>query len=378
MYLIGFTIFVILVVLLFYRRERLEYDEFGFLSFETRRDYEEKMEAVGMIVSPILNELANSSYAEIINDKRQTMYGTKLDEVKAKLEEFDKVNAPNIPNTPLLGKSVVFLTDPELIRQRKELLEQIHELGSEINKPITLIEAISIDSPYLDALKIHTNTLGNIPDLLIKDNELRMQQEKELEESMKSLQATPVQKESTMERLMRKQKERTAARKKAKEEEELAKARQASRPPEMTLAQAQSQTQARTQTQAQSQSQTRTQTQVQSQVQSQAQTQARTIMTDEDVAQTEKDKIQEEEIFKVQNARDEAESVMNQLREIPLEERIRRKIFVQPKLDHKPYPYVMSRPANRPYDTTKYEKRENLFKPSEISSIFPQVKLSNT
>ena len=101
-------------------------------------------------------------------------------------------------------------------------------------------------------------------------------------------------------------------------------------------------------------------------------------MTDEDVAQTEKDKIQEEEIFKVQNARDEAESVMNQLREIPLEERIRRKIFVQPKLDHKPYPYVMSRPANRPYDTTKYEKRENLFKPSEISSIFPQVKLSNT
>ena len=366
MYLIGFTIFVILVVLLFYRRERLEYDEFGFLSFKTRRDYEEKMEALGIVVSPILNELGNSSYAEIINDKRQTMYGTKLDTVEAKLEEFDKVNTS--------------LTDPELIRQRKELLEQIHELGSEINKPFTLIEAISIDSPYLDALKIHTKILGNIPDLLIKDDELRLQQEKDLEESMKSLQATQVQKESTMERLTRKQKERTAARKKAKEEEELAKARQASRPPEMTLAQAQSQTQARTQTQTQVQSQarTQTQTQVQARTQTQVQSQARTIMTDEDVAQTEKDKIQEEEVFKVQNARDEAESVMNQLREIPLEERIRRKIFVQPKLDHKPYPYVMSRPANRPYDTTKYEKRENLFKPSEISSIFPQVKLSNT
>jgi len=69
---------------------------------------------------------------------------------------------------------------------------------------------------------------------------------------------------------------------------------------------------------------------------------------------------------------------MNQLREIPLEERIRRKIFVQPKLEHKPYPFVRSTPANPPYDTTKYDKRENLFKISEISSIFPQVKLSNT
>ena len=358
MYLIGFTIFVILVVLLFYRRERLEYDEFGFLSFETRRDYEEKMEAVGMIVSPILNELANSSYAEIINDKRQTMYGTKLDEVKAKLEEFDKVNAPNIPNTPLLGKSVVFLTDPELIRQRKELLEQIHELGSEINKPITLIEAISIDSPYLDALKIHTNTLGNIPDLLIKDNELRMQQEKELEESMKSLQAAPVQKETTMERLMREQKEKTAARKKAKEEEELAKARQASQPLEMSLSQAREQAQFLIN--------------IKTKAQPQVQAQPQAVMTDVDVVQTEKDKIQEEEVFKVQNARDEAESVMNQLREIPLEERIRRKIFVQPKLDHKPYPFIKSLSANPPYDNTKYEKRNNLFKPSEISSIFPR------
>ena len=372
MYLIGFTIFVILVVLIFYRRERLEYDEFGFLSFKTRRDYEEKMEAVGMIVSPILNELGNSSYAEIINDKRQTMYGTKLDTVEAKLEEFDKVNTS--------------LTDPELIRQRKELLEQIHELGSEINKPFTLIEAISIDSPYLDALKIHTNTLGNIPDLLIKDDELRLQQEKDLEESMKSLQATSTKKETIMEKLRREQQERTTARKKAKKEEELAKARQASRPPEMTLAQVQSQSQAqaRTQAQVQVQSRTQSQTQVQSRTQSQtqsqaqAQSQAQTVMTDTDVIQTEKDKIQEEEVFKVQNARDEAESVMNQLREIPLEERVRRKIFVQPKLEHKPYYFVKSLPANPPYDNTKYEKRNISFKPLEISSIIPQVKLSNT
>ena len=356
------------MVLLFYRRERLEYDEFGFLSFETRRDYEEKMEAVGMIVSPILNELANSSYAEIINDKRQTMYGTKLDTVEAKLEEFDKVNTS--------------LTDPELIRQRKELLEQIHELGSEINKPFTLIEAISIDSPYLDALKIHTKILGNIPDLLIKDDELRLQQEKDLEESMKSLQATSTKKETIMEKLRREQQERTTARKKAKKEEELAKARQASRPPEMTLAQIQSQSQsqawtqaqARTQAQAQAQVQSRTQSRTQSQTQSQAQT----VMTDTDVIQTEKDKIQEEEVFKVQNARDEAESVMNQLREIPLEERVRRKIFVQPKLEHKPYYFVKSLPANPPYDNTKYEKRNISFKPLEISSIIPQVKLSNT
>jgi hypothetical protein len=63
---------------------------------------------------------------------------------------------------------------------------------------------------------------------------------------------------------------------------------------------------------------------------------------------------------------------MNQLREIPLEERIKRKIFVQPKMVHKPYPFVRSTPANPPYDTTKYEKRQNLFKTSEISSIFPR------
>jgi hypothetical protein len=63
---------------------------------------------------------------------------------------------------------------------------------------------------------------------------------------------------------------------------------------------------------------------------------------------------------------------MNQLREIPLEERIRRKIFVQPEMVHNPYPFVRSSPANPPYDTTKYEKRQNLFKNSEISSIFPR------
>ena len=80
----------------------------------------------------------------------------------------------------------------------------------------------------------------------------------------------------------------------------------------------------------------------------------------------------DEENRKIREARKEAEEAMNQLRQIPLEERIRRKIFVQPKMVHKPYPFVKSTPANPPYDTTKYEKRENLFKTSEISSIFPR------
>jgi hypothetical protein len=79
-----------------------------------------------------------------------------------------------------------------------------------------------------------------------------------------------------------------------------------------------------------------------------------------------------EEIIKINNARKEAEEALNQLREIPLEERLRRRLFVHPKIEHKPYPYIRSTPANPPYETTRYEKRENLFKTSEISSIFPR------
>ena len=334
------------MVLLFYRHERLEYDErydeFGLLTFDTRSDYEKKIQGIEFLVRPIIIELQISSFGDIINEQRQTNYGSKLETVKAKLEEFDKVNPS--------------LTDIFLVRQRKELEEQIEELETEIDKPFTLIEAISIDSPYLDLIKFHTNTLGDIPDLLIKDNELRLKQEKELEESMKSLQAPSAKKETTMEKLMRKQKESITARKKAQAEAE-AKAK------------------AETEAKARAQSQSQAITQVQAIAKAQPQTQARTIMTDEDVSQTEKDKIQKEEVFKVQTARDEAESALAQLREIPLEERIRRKIFVQPIMDHKPYPYVRSQPANRPYDTMKYEKIDNLFKPSEISSIFPRVKL---
>jgi len=95
----------------------------------------------------------------------------------------------------------------------------------------------------------------------------------------------------------------------------------------------------------------------------------------ESIMNAEKVEISKEELMKIQSAREEAESVLAQLSEIPLEERISRKIFVQPKLDHKPYPYVRSQPARKPYDTTKYKPNENLFKSSEISSIFPRPKL---
>ena len=148
------------MVLLFYRRERLEYDErydeFGLLTFDTRSKYEKKIQGLETLVRPIIIELQISSFGDIINEQRQTNYGSKLETVKAKLEEFDKVNPS--------------LTDIFLVRQRKELEEQIEELETEIDKPFTLIEAISIDSPYLDPIKFHTNTLGDIPDLLIKDN----------------------------------------------------------------------------------------------------------------------------------------------------------------------------------------------------------------
>ena len=342
------------MVLLFYRRERLEYDErydeFGLLTFDTRSKYQKKIQGLETLVRPIIIELQISSFGDIINEQRQTNYGSKLETVKAKLEEFDKVNPS--------------LTDIFLVRQRKELEEQIEELETEIDKPFTLIEAISIDSPYLDPIKFHTNTLGDIPDLLIKDNELRLQQEKELEESMKSLQAPSAKKETTMEKLMRKQKESTTARKKAQAEAE-AKAKSE----EEAKVRAQSQSQAIAQTQAIAKAPTqaiaKAPTQTQTQTIAEAQEKAK-VQEQERISQ------EAEEISKIQEIRKEAEEAMNQLREIPLEERIRRKIFVQPEMVHNPYPFVRSSPANPPYDTTKYEKRQNLFKNSEISSIFPR------
>ena len=354
MYLIVFTIFVILVVLLFYRHERLEYDErydeFGLLTFDTRSKYQKKIQGLEPLVRPIIIELQISSFGDIINEQRQTNYGSKLETVKAKLEEFDKVNPS--------------LTDIFLVRQRKELEEQIEELETEIDKPFTLIEAISIDSPYLDLIKFHTNTLGDIPDLLIKDNELRLQQEKELEESMKSLQAPSAKKETTMEKLMRKQKESTTARKKAQAEAE-AKAKSEEEAKVRAQSQAITQAQAIPKAQAITQAIAKTQTQTQTQTIAEAQEKAK-VQEQERISQ------EAEEISKIQEIRKEAEEAMNQLREIPLEERIRRKIFVQPEMVHNPYPFVRSSPANPPYDTTKYEKRQNLFKNSEISSIFPR------
>lgn len=342
------------MVLLFYRRERLEYDErydeFGLLTFDTRSKYEKKIQGLETLVRPIIIELQISSFGDIINEQRQTNYGSKLETVKAKLEEFDKVNPS--------------LTDIFLVRQRKELEEQIEELETEIDKPFTLIEAISIDSPYLDPIKFHTNTLGDIPDLLIKDNELRLQQEKELEESMKSLQAPSAKKETTMEKLMRKQKESTTARKKAQAEAE-AKAKSEEEAKVRAQSQAITQAQAIPKAQAITQAIAKTQTQTQTQTIAEAQEKA-------EVQEQERISQEAEEISKIQEIRKEAEEAMNQLREIPLEERIRRKIFVQPEMVHNPYPFVRSSPANPPYDTTKYEKRQNLFKNSEISSIFPR------
>jgi hypothetical protein len=342
------------MVLLFYRRERLEYDErydeFGLLTFDTRSKYEKKIQGLENLVRPIIIELQISSFGDIINEQRQTNYGSKLETVKAKLEEFDKVNPS--------------LTDIFLVRQRKELEEQIEELETEIDKPFTLIEAISIDSPYLDPIKFHTNTLGDIPDLLIKDNELRLQQEKELEESMKSLQAPSAKKETTMEKLMRKQKESTTARKKAQAEAE-AKAKSEEEAKVRAQSQAITQAQAIPKAQAITQAIAKTQTQTQTQTIAEAQEKA-------EVQEQERISQEAEEISKIQEIRKEAEEAMNQLREIPLEERIRRKIFVQPEMVHNPYPFVRSSPANPPYDTTKYEKRQNLFKNSEISSIFPR------
>ena len=310
-------------------------------------------------------------------------------------------------NEPLTIDEGILIEEPQILENIRTKLNQIGFSSSGLNEDQLkeIAENFGIDiSSKLQKIK---DSLKDIKELLRKDDELRKKMEQQYkaedeerkridEQARRELKERRTSRESVTSRLRRERREKTAARKKAQAEAEAeakakaeaeAKAKAQTQAQAITKAQTQAQAIARAQTQAQAIARAQTQTQTQAQAIARAQTQAQARAQAQTQAQTQaqaqaraqaQEQAQErisqeaEEIEKIQEIRKEAEEAMNQLREIPLEERIKRKIFVQPKMVHKPYPFVRSTPANPPYDTTKYEKRQNLFKTSEISSIFPR------
>ena len=395
MYLIIFII-IILVGLLIIRRERLTLDELEkqiessgptLLTQYDRLQYEKRIKDAEAEAKPILESLQKSAGMEIIRKRRRDFdYKKVLDQAKLNLQNFEENYKNQIINVPDLSKGIIRkgFKDPGLDTKFIELSQQVSKINYEIDKkPLTIDEGIIIEEPQIienirnqlktiglsvadlsnDKIKELAKTVGintssslqrikdsvaDIREKLRKDDELMLELQKrdkediiqrrlENERSIQELVRKNESKESAVERMRRINKEKRLARRKA---------------------------------QAESEARTKAESEARAEAQAQAESEARAKARAE-----EEIKMTKEEISKMNNVRKEAEEAMNQLREIPLEERIRRKIFVQPKMVHKPYPFVRSTPANPPYDTTKYEKRENLFKASEILSIFPQVKL---
>jgi len=407
MYLIIFII-IILVGLLIIRRERLTLDELEkqiessgptLLTQYDRLQYEKRIKDAEAEAKPILESLQKSAGMEIIRKRRRDFdYKKVLDQAKLNLQNFEENYKNQIINVPDLSKGIIRkgFKDPGLDTKFIELSQQVSKINYEIDKkPLTIDEGIIIEEPQIienirnqlktiglsvadlsnDKIKELAKTVGintssslqrikdsvaDIREKLRKDDELMLELQKrdkediiqrrlENERSIQELVRKNESKESAVERMRRINKEKRLARRKAQAESE---------------ARTKAESEARAEAQAQAESEARAEAQAQAESEARAKARA-----EEEIKMT------KEEISKMNNVRKEAEEAMNQLREIPLEERIRRKIFVQPKMVHKPYPFVRSTPANPPYDTTKYEKRENLFKASEILSIFPQVKL---
>jgi len=343
MYLIIFII--ILVGLLFLRRERLTLDELKkqletagptLLPQFTRLQYEEKIREAEAPAKAILESLQNSAGMEIIRKRRREQ----------------NIN----PDEPLTIDEGILIEGPSNIeRIKKELINkgifEAYNLNEEQLIKFAQQWGVNTASP-LQQIKDST---ADMREKLRKDDELRKKMEEEskreqeererrFEESRAQLREKQSKKESTSARLKRQRREKTAARQKAQAEAK-----------------------------AKAEAEAKAEEEVKAKAKAEEEAEERAMVKAEARAQ-EQERIeqQSEEIAKIQEIRKEAEAAIQQLREIPLEERIRRKIFVQPKMVHKPYPFVKSTPANPPYDTTKYEKRENLFKTSEISSIFPR------
>ena len=371
MYLIIFII--ILVGLLFLRRERLTLDELKkqletagptLLPQFTRLQYEEKIREAEAPAKAILESLQKSAGMEIIRKRRREQ----------------NIN----PNEPLTIDEGILIEGPSNIKRIKiELSDrgffQAYKLNDEQLIKLAQQWGVNTSSP----LQQIRDSTAEMREKLRKDDELMKKMEEDLkrekeerkrkfEESTARLIEKHSKRESVTSRLKRERREKTAARKKAQAEAE-------------AKAKAEAEAKVRAEAEAKAKAQVEAKMKAESEAQEEAKAKARAkeeerarVMEETRAETQERIEQQSEEIAKIKQIRKEAEAAIEQLREIPLEERIRRKIFVQPKMVHKPYPFLRSTPANPPYETTKYEKRENLFETSEISSIFPQVKLSNT
>jgi len=421
MYLIILIIIIILVGILFLRRERLSIEDLEkelesaeptLLPQYTRLQYEKQIADSEAKAKPILETLQKSEGMETIKQKRVPNYVIKLEEANKNLMDFEEKYKDQIIDvtytTKVLGITVKRIRkgfkDPVLDAKFIELKDRIKNINAKLNETLTIDEGILIEEPQiLEDIRTKLNQFGfsgsglneeqlkemaknfgidtssklqkikdsvkEAQELLRKDDELIKKMEQQYKSEQEERKRTDEQarinlekkysnRESVTSRLRRERREKTAARKKAQAEAE-------------AKEKAEAQAKAKAEAEAKAKAQVQTQAQAQTIAKAQVQTQAQTIAKAQAQAQ-ERISQEAEEISKIQEIRKEAEEAMNQLREIPLEERIRRKIFVQPKMVHKPYPFVRSSPANPPYDTTKYEKRQNLFKTSEISSIFPR------
>ena len=350
-----------MVGLLFLRRESLTLGELKkqletagptLLPQFTRLQYEEKIREAEAPAKAILESLQNSAGMEIIRKRRREQ----------------NIN----PDEPLTIDEGILIEGPSNIeRIKKELINkgifEAYNLNEEQLIKFAQQWGVNTSSP-LQQIKDST---ADMREKLRKDDELRKkmeedfkreqeERERRFKESRARSREKQSKKESASARLKRQRREKTAARRKAQAEAE-AKAK----------AEAEEEVKAKAKAEVEAKAKAKEEAEERAMVKAEARAQ-----------EQERIEQQSEEIAKIQEIRKEAEAAIQQLREIPLEERIRRKIFVQPKMVHKPYPFVKSTPANPPYDTTKYEKRENLFKTSEISSIFPRpislVYLPNT
>jgi len=375
MYLIIFII--ILVGILFLRREHLTLEDLEkqienagptLLSQYTRLQLEKDVKEAEAPAKPILESLQNSVGMEIIRKRRREQ----------------NIN----PDKPLTIDEGILIEGPSNIKRIKlELSDrgffQAYNLNDEQLIKLAQQWGVNTSSP----LQQIRDSTADMREKLRKDDELRKKMEEDLkrekeerkrkfEESAARLREKHSKRESVTSRLKRERREKTAARKKAQAEAE---AKAKAEAEAKVRAEAEAKAEAKAKAQVEAKLKAEAEAQEEAKAKARAKEEERVRVMEETRAETqERIEQQSEEIAKIKQIRKEAEAAIEQLREIPLEERIRRKIFVQPKMVHKPYPFVRSTPANPPYETTKYEKRENLFETSEISSIFPQVKLSNT
>jgi hypothetical protein len=410
--------------------KQLENSGPSLLSQYDRLQYEKRIKDSEAEAKPILESLQNSPGMETIRKRRRMSFKYKrvMDQAELNLKNFEekyKTKIIDITETKWnWGKNETIirkgLEDPVLDAEFIKLNNLVEKLNNEINNtPLTMKEGIIIEEPYLiqnirnelnkfgfnvggddehvkaiaRSFNINTSSqlqqikdsVADIKEKLRKDDELLkqlqlrdkriiMQREREREESLKKLIKKKKSRESAVERMKRKRREKTIARKQIQAEEK-AKAEAETKAnmgmDAKTLAEREARE--RAEREARERAEREARERAEREARERAEREARERAEREaNARKAEEAKVMNEEIIKINNARKEAEEALNQLREIPLEERLRRRLFVHPKIEHKPYPYIRSTPANPPYETTRYEKRENLFKTSEISSIFPR------